>query len=297
MAHAPTIGSPSYGGLTSKIKASQQQGGRKYEKLKTKKINGALNTAFSPVFTAFLIVACISPMRASVVRTSDSELRETTEVFNLHITERGTNFVERVEIDESNDIEYFTVPAHNDVLGADYLYDFRMNITLTRFKEDEENRGLCFLTPLPSALPKPSLLKMGLREVTALPGNQQIKAIAHKWKVYGKVDKTTLRGEVRDFCAQYPVYRLMEYTPDSFAIERPGERTKRQLNFDELEVCGTGHPGCNYKKWKLRCKFTIHSCVFYVRCWPNNVAKRYECAKHPVHESGRVMCCDATCPQ
>ncbi len=60
------------------------------------------------------------------VRNFDSELRETTEVFKLHITERGTNFVERVEIDESNDIEYFTVPAHNDVLGADYLYDFRM---------------------------------------------------------------------------------------------------------------------------------------------------------------------------
>ncbi|XP_078354923.1 uncharacterized protein LOC144639499 [Oculina patagonica] len=232
--------------------------------------------AFSPVFPAFLIVACISPMRAFVVRTSDSELRETTEVFNLHITERGTNFVERVEIDESNDIEYFTVPAHNDVLNADYLYDFRMNITLTRFKDNEENRGVCFLTPLPPELPKPSLLKTGLREVTALSGNQDIKTIARKWKVYGKVDKTTLRWEVRDFCAQYPFYRLMEYTPDSVAMEteRPGERTKRQiLTFDEFTLCGTGHPGCNWTKWKLRCKFVNPHGAFYVRCRPNPGAK------------------------
>ncbi|KAL9987249.1 hypothetical protein ACROYT_G001525 [Oculina patagonica] len=91
-------------------------------------------------------------MRASVVRNFDSELRETTEVFNLHITERGTNFVERVEIDESNDVEYFTVPAHNDVLGADYLYDFKMNISLTRIRDNEENRGVCYLTPLPPEL-------------------------------------------------------------------------------------------------------------------------------------------------
>ena len=39
--------------------------------------------------------------------------------------ERGTKFVEKIKIDEDNDIEYFHVPAHNGLTEADYLYDFR----------------------------------------------------------------------------------------------------------------------------------------------------------------------------
>ena len=60
------------------------------------------------------------------LRASDFRLRGKSEKFNLRITERETNFVEQVEVDEDNDIEYFTVPAHNDVLGADFLFDFKM---------------------------------------------------------------------------------------------------------------------------------------------------------------------------
>ena len=45
--------------------------------------------------------------------------------FKVHILERGTKFVEKIKIDEDNDIEYFHVPAHNGLTEADYLYDFR----------------------------------------------------------------------------------------------------------------------------------------------------------------------------
>lgn len=60
------------------------------------------------------------------VRTSDSALSGKTEDFKLRITEKETNFVEQIAIDEDNDIEYFSVPAHNDVLAADFLFDFKM---------------------------------------------------------------------------------------------------------------------------------------------------------------------------
>ena len=45
--------------------------------------------------------------------------------FRVPITENGTNYFEEVEIDEENDLEYFHVPAHNEVAEADYVYDFK----------------------------------------------------------------------------------------------------------------------------------------------------------------------------
>ena len=53
------------------------------------------------------------------------------EQYYLRITERGTTFAEKIEIDEEKDLEYFHVPAHNDVTeAADYLYDFE-NVSQT----------------------------------------------------------------------------------------------------------------------------------------------------------------------
>ena len=48
------------------------------------------------------------------------------EQYHLRITESGTTFAEKIEIDEKNDLEYLHVPAHNGVReAADYLYDFK----------------------------------------------------------------------------------------------------------------------------------------------------------------------------
>ena len=56
----------------------------------------------------------------------DAGLRGKTDKFTLRITEQQANFEEQVAIDEDNDIEYFSVPAHNDVNAADFLFDFKM---------------------------------------------------------------------------------------------------------------------------------------------------------------------------
>ncbi|KAJ7361919.1 hypothetical protein OS493_014566 [Desmophyllum pertusum] len=82
---------------------------------------------FSSVAAAcFILFACISQMRASVLPAVDAGLRGKTDKFTLRITEQQANFEEQVAIDEDNDIEYFSVPAHNDVNAADFLFDFKM---------------------------------------------------------------------------------------------------------------------------------------------------------------------------
>ena len=43
------------------------------------------------------------------VPASDPGLRKKTQNFKLRITEKGTSFDEQIEIDEDNDIEYFSI--------------------------------------------------------------------------------------------------------------------------------------------------------------------------------------------
>lgn len=46
--------------------------------------------------------------------------------YRLHINKRRATFEETIKIDEEKDVEYFHVPAHNEVTdAADYLYDFK----------------------------------------------------------------------------------------------------------------------------------------------------------------------------
>lgn len=43
----------------------------------------------------------------------------------MALDENGTQFTERIEIDEEQDVEVFRVPAHNNFEGADFYHDFK----------------------------------------------------------------------------------------------------------------------------------------------------------------------------
>lgn len=44
----------------------------------------------------------------------------------MALEKNGTQFTERIEVDEEQDVEVFRVPAHNNVEGADFYHDFKM---------------------------------------------------------------------------------------------------------------------------------------------------------------------------
>ena len=62
------------------------------------------------------------------IRDSKIVSLQSSEEFKVHITEKGRKFVEKIQIDGKNGIEYFYVPAHNGRVEADYLYDFKQVI-------------------------------------------------------------------------------------------------------------------------------------------------------------------------
>ena len=43
----------------------------------------------------------------------------------MALEENGTQFTERIEVDEEQEVEVFRVPAHNNVEGADFFHDFK----------------------------------------------------------------------------------------------------------------------------------------------------------------------------
>ena len=43
----------------------------------------------------------------------------------MALEENGTQFTEKIEIDEEEDVEVFRVPAHNNVEGAAFYHDFK----------------------------------------------------------------------------------------------------------------------------------------------------------------------------
>ena len=44
----------------------------------------------------------------------------------MDLVEKGTPFLEEIDVDEKKDVEVFRVPTHNDVEGADFYHDFKM---------------------------------------------------------------------------------------------------------------------------------------------------------------------------
>ncbi|XP_031552027.1 uncharacterized protein LOC116289270, partial [Actinia tenebrosa] len=169
--------------------------------------------------TSIILVSCFSLLQAtSVIKIQTPQLdvkqKESAEKFKLHISEKGSKFDEKIDIDEKKEIEYFRVPSHNGLSESDNLYDFKMNITVSRDKKDR----VCYITPLPADLPRPNVLSKGLKKVSNRPSSHKIEKTIQQWRVGARVDKRTLRQAVRDFCGQFPIYRLEPYTADSVSV-------------------------------------------------------------------------------
>lgn len=155
-------------------------------------------------------------MQASVLNLRELKApHEGAKMFKLRIIERGTRFYENVDIDEDRQLAYFNLPAHNGLQSTEELYDFKMNITIRRSKVD----SVCYVKPLPEDVSRPKELTRAFSESVNRPPNYRISTISKYWIPTEEVDKNFLRREAREFCDQYPIYRLEEYKFNSVSVE------------------------------------------------------------------------------
>ncbi|KXJ12905.1 hypothetical protein AC249_AIPGENE19884 [Exaiptasia diaphana] len=223
--------------------------------------------------------------------TPQSADAATLEKFQVHITENGTKLVEDIYVDKQNDIEYFKVPPHNGLSETDNLYDFRMNITVSRVKKDR----VCQITPLPDHLPRPDMLSKGLQSLSGSPPSHNIRKISRQWTIGPIVDKSTLRKEVRDFCGQFPVYRLEPFNADSVSYGIIG-RSKRDTR--RLKLCTNVRPptGCYIDNWLYTCQIVEKRCVYHITCRVNQQRSTYDCGSLSDHQYDSLTCCTPSCP-
>lgn len=216
----------------------------------------------------------------------DVSQKDSVEKFKLHISEKGTQFNEKINIDEKKDAEYFKVPSHNGLSESDNMYDFKMNITVSRVKKDR----VCYITPLPPDLPRPNVLSKGLKTLSRKPPTHQIEKTIQQWRVGNRVDKSTLRQEVRDFCGQFPIYRLEPFTADTVSV---AGRTRRDIR--DFPLCDNLIPACNPNRWIFSCKIRTSRCVYYVKCKLDIQGKLVSCSTLTKHLYTSIVCCSPRC--
>lgn len=259
------------------------------------------NMTFSSAIVAcFLFSVCFSHSRASVIpneKMVDHEIRP--KAYNIHVTERGTKFTETIIIDEDKHLEYFHVPAHNQVTeAADYLYDFKNNMAVQRI----ESKSVCFLGPLPEKLPNPRNLKAVLDKVSHAPPPVDEIIYKNYWIIAEQVDKNLLREEVQKFCENFPIYRRQKVELNSTSSHSIGERTRlaRASTGSRLPpVCDLNYPReCNPSDWLFDYKIRSATCTYWLTCNFDISDNTPDCEtiKSWTHEFNSILCYIPRCP-
>ncbi|KAJ7336060.1 hypothetical protein OS493_013435 [Desmophyllum pertusum] len=118
--------------------------------------------------------------------------------YKLTLEEKGTPFLERIDVDEKQDVEVFRVPAHNDVEGVDFYHDFKMHVTVTRIV----SRKVCFISELDSSMSSPGKLNRAAFRAGKLPVETESSLVM----MTGPANRLLLTKEILDFCGALPIY-------------------------------------------------------------------------------------------
>lgn len=229
--------------------------------------------------------------------------------YKMAIQEKGTPFSEDIDIDETQDVEVFRVPAHNDVEGADFYHDFKLRLSVTRVP----SRKVCYISEMDSSLSSPGKLKMDLDRAASQQGNLPVTTKSTLVIVKGPANRLLLTKDILDFCGSLPIYHTEHYdnstTGNDESVVVP--RRQKRLVIDEFKSClqtqgrnmfeYVNAGGCNTPAlehtWQIRCKLmhSRRSCFYYVTCTQRIQSYDYYCST--VHRSSQSpICCDYRCP-
>ncbi|XP_066023575.1 uncharacterized protein [Pocillopora verrucosa] len=251
----------------------------------------------SPAFVACLILfSCMSHIQASVLNFAVQKGLHGSQKFKLSIMERETRFYEEVEINEDEQFAHFHVPPHNGLAETDELFDFQMNVAVRRLK------GACYVQPMQEDFPKLNALKTGFKKAVNQPPNHKISTISKYWVIGDKVDETSLRRVVREFCDQHPVYRLEEHISDSVSVAR--ERRRRQVTIGlglarNFTVCDENAidrvvAQCPPNDWTWKCTINLGNCIYFFTCELAIRKRTVDCTMIK-HEYDSIVCCNPSC--
>jgi len=229
--------------------------------------------------------------------------------YQMALDENGTQFTERIEIDEEQDFEVFRVPAHNNFEGADFYHDFKKRLTVTRILP----RKVCYISDLDLSISPPSQLKADLDRVSSLADDLPVITESTVVLVNGHANRLLLTKEILDFCEALPIYNTINTKVNSNnGNETVILRNNRQNVESSFQFCleALGRdPFENVLKggcirpdeyWDVQCKFEQRSFLtfiyYYVTCHNQLAFGRLQDNCRSVRKSYKIpTCCDYIC--
>ncbi|PFX23146.1 hypothetical protein AWC38_SpisGene12296 [Stylophora pistillata] len=190
-----------------------------------------------------LLLLCAS---TNLISATDSTSKKVSD-YDVQFKESGTQYTEIIQVNRDKQTELFTVPAHNDVDGSNILHDFKANMSMLMVPD----KKICYLLPLSRELPPPSRLESDLDQAEK-NSSDEATTIDSKWAVDTEVtNRSTLSEELRNFCPDYPIYRVhtMENTSASEETQAEGAKHRSRRSYWPiyyLRVCPGGRGSLSY---------------------------------------------------
>ncbi|XP_022807323.1 uncharacterized protein LOC111344359 [Stylophora pistillata] len=232
--------------------------------------------------------------------------------YNVHISESGVKYTERIEVDQNKNTELFQVPAHPGVDRGDILHDFNKNLTILRSPE----QNTCYLFPLATEQTTPEKLLRDLDKASGVVVTES-KRVDSTWILDGQLtDRSTLSEELAHFCAKYSIYHVKK-TQDSLSatrVQAEGSHTirkRRTKNINKLCPGGMDIETASFtcSDWpRFKCRVQTRTCYKYVICSdedevidlrPQSRIMQFEpprevsCRKEHIYRA--IVCCEYSC--
>lgn len=217
--------------------------------------------------------------------------------YSMEIKEKGTVITEKIEIDEKRNVEFFHVPAHNNIDAADYYHDFKMRLTATRIPA----RKVCYISKMNPSLSPPAKLKADFQRAVSQTHQLPVITRSHLVAVTGPANRRNLTVETLDFCGALPIYNTEMIEGDSVDNGKGNtefrlHRQKRQItkNFTSCGDFGSLLT-CPHDLWNLKCKMKNGACYYFYTC--KNMQPRsdtWDCSQEHLTNTYPI-CCDLAC--
>ncbi|KXJ28398.1 uncharacterized protein LOC110247640 isoform X3 [Exaiptasia diaphana] len=170
-------------------------------------------------------------------------------IYTMDIKEPlGNSYQEIVGIDSLRQLEFFGVPTYGRIDGAEFLLDFKKNITMARIPRLKA----CFMANgIDSDLPSPRKLQETFQEPSIKLDT--IKTKQTKWRKTGAFTRRrVLNPKMRKLCDGYPIYRVVKDTSNlTGPIKRQDKACHSQVCHDVNKCYQTCYK-CQYVCRKVR---------------------------------------------
>ncbi|XP_046842740.1 uncharacterized protein LOC124436811 [Xenia sp. Carnegie-2017] len=219
--------------------------------------------------------------------------------FDVLINERGTQFVEKIQISLKKNRIIFVVPQHNDISASVVLHDFNLNLTITRIPKE----GICHFKPLEEGLPSPKEMMYEMNYLNNKHPRIRANTTLVKSTQYGldkRISRKNVHPSIAKFCSGLAIYSLKKIVKDDFHILGGNETStgQKRQTFSASLCPGYKRLDCNPNTWILNCKFVLQgTCIYWVKCKvPFHVINNNWDHCQFTHNWSAIVCCTAQCP-